>query len=85
MTSLRQFTINALNHHHGMQADERFGARWTGTDDFDGDGKSGEISAADISAMVAWQATLPAPVQMIPAVAGWAEAADRGPEATCKF
>ncbi|MFH1517478.1 MAG: di-heme oxidoredictase family protein, partial [Pseudomonadota bacterium] len=78
MTSLRQFTINALNHHHGMQADERFGARWTGTDDFDGDGKSREISAADISAMVAWQATLPAPVQVIPATAGWAEAADRG-------
>jgi hypothetical protein len=26
MTSLRQFTINALNQHHGMQADERFGA-----------------------------------------------------------
>lgn len=78
MTSLRQFTVNALNHHHGMQADERFGARWTGTDDFDGDGKSREISASDISAMVAWQATLPAPVQMIPAAAGWAEAADRG-------
>ena len=78
MTSLRQFTVNALNHHHGMQADERFGARWTGTDDFDGDGKFGEISAADISAMVAWQATLPAPVQMIPTTAGWAEAADRG-------
>ena len=78
MTSLRQFTINALNHHHGMQADERFGARWTGTDDFDGDGKSREISAADISAMVAWQATLPVPVQVIPTAAGWAEAADRG-------
>lgn len=78
MTSLRQFTINALNQHHGMQADERFGARWTGTDDFDGDGKSREISSADISAMVAWQATLPAPVQMIPEAAGWTEAAESG-------
>jgi CxxC motif-containing protein (DUF1111 family) len=28
--------------------------------------------------MVVWQATLPAPVQMIPTTAGWAEAADRG-------
>jgi hypothetical protein len=33
---------------------------------------SGEISSADISALVAWQATLPAPVQMIPE-AGWME------------
>lgn len=78
MTSLRQFTINALNQHHGMQADERFGARWTGSDDFDGDGKSGEISAADVSALVAWQATLPAPDQNIPEGNGWAEAAARG-------
>lgn len=78
MTSLRQFTVNALNHHHGMQADERFGARWTGTDDHDGDGKSGEISAADVSAMVAWQATLAAPVRMVPEADGWAEAAARG-------
>ena len=78
MTSLRQFTINALNHHHGMQADERFGPRWTGSDDFDGDGKSAEISSADVSALVAWQATLPAPVQLIPAASGWAEAAAQG-------
>jgi hypothetical protein len=27
-TSLRQFTINALNVHHGMEAVERFGVRW---------------------------------------------------------
>ena len=78
MTSLRQFTVNAMNHHHGMQPDERFGARWTGSDDHDGDGKSNEMSAADVSALVAWQATLPAPVQMIPEVEGWAEAAARG-------
>lgn len=78
MTSLRQFTVNALNQHHGMQADERFGARWTGSDDFDGDGKTGEISAADVSALVAWQATLPAPVRMVPEIDGWSEAAARG-------
>ena len=78
MTSLRQFTINALNQHHGMQADERFGARWTGSSDFDGDGKSAEITAADISALVAWQATLPAPGQKVPDIDGWAEAAGRG-------
>jgi len=78
MTSLRQFTVNALNHHHGMQAGERFGARWTGSDDHDGDGYSNEISAGDVSAMVAWQATLPAPGRMVPEVDGWAEAAERG-------
>ena len=33
-TSLRQFTINALNVHHGMEAVERFGVRWTGSHDF---------------------------------------------------
>ncbi len=63
MTSLRQFTINALNHHHGMQPSERFGKRWTASDDFDEDGKTNELGAADISALVAWQATLPIPQQ----------------------
>ena len=29
--SLRQFTINAGNLHLGLEADERWGARWTGT------------------------------------------------------
>ncbi|MBU4529091.1 MAG: hypothetical protein KUA43_17595 [Hoeflea sp.] len=85
MTSLRQFTVNAMNHHHGIQPDERFGARWTGSDDHDGDGKSNEMSAADVSALVAWQATLPAPVQMVPEVEGWAEAAARGEDKFSDF
>ena len=62
--SLRQFTVNALNHHHGMQARERFGRRWTGESDFDGDGHSDEITDGDISALVAWQAAL-APPRMV--------------------
>ncbi|MDF1606745.1 di-heme oxidoredictase family protein [Hoeflea sp. YIM 152468] len=78
MTSLRQFTVNALNHHHGMQSDERYGARWTGSDDFDGDGTFAEISTGDVSALVAWQATLRAPVRVVPDIEGWAEAAERG-------
>lgn len=78
MTSLRQFTVNALNHHHGMQPDERFGARWTGSDDFDGDGISSEVTDADVSALVAWQATLKTPERVIPDVSGWPEAAARG-------
>ncbi|EDQ35021.1 putative thiol oxidoreductase [Hoeflea phototrophica DFL-43] len=78
MTSLRQFTVNALNHHHGMQPDERFGARWTGSDDFDGDGIAREVSDADISALVAWQATLRPPKQVVPQVEGWPAAAKQG-------
>jgi len=78
MTSLRQFTVNALNHHHGMQAVERFGERWTGEADFDEDGKHAELSAADISAMVAWQATLGAPAVNEPASASWKKAAVQG-------
>lgn len=78
MTSLRQFTINALNHHHGMQATERFGPRWTNTNDFDEDGIEREISAGDISALVAWQATLAPPVQANPDDRRWAEASDKG-------
>ena len=77
MTSLRQFTVNALNHHHGMQAVERFGARWTGTDDFDEDGINNEMTAGDVSALVAYQATLAVPtVKQVPE--DWLRAADRG-------
>ncbi|MEZ5789791.1 MAG: di-heme oxidoredictase family protein [Nitratireductor sp.] len=80
MTSLRQFTVNALNHHHGMQAVERFGIRWTGETDFDEDGKSDEVAPGDVSALVAWQATLRPPVQEVPADKAWQEAASRGSE-----
>ena len=78
MTSLRQFSVNAMNHHHGMQAVERFGARWTGESDFDEDGITDEVGGADISALVAWQATLPAPRQVDPSRSDWQEAAARG-------
>ena len=80
MTSLRQFTVNALNHHHGMQAEERFGARWTGEDDHDGDGHLGEIGEGDVSALVAWQATLPPPGTRDDVGADWRDAAARGRE-----
>jgi len=79
--SLRQFTVNAMNDHHGIQATERFGRKWTGTDDFDADGFHHELSDGQVSALVAWQATLPPPgrKQDLPEI--WAEAAARG-EAT---
>ena len=78
MTSLRQFTVNAGNHHMGMQATERFGRRWTGVDDHDGDGHGDEWGEAEISAMVAWQATLPPPIVKRPRDGGWREAAAKG-------
>lgn len=76
--SLRQFTINAMNQHHGMQALERFGARWTGEGDFDEDGIKDELSPADISALVAWQASLPPPIQKQPEDLRWQQAAIAG-------
>lgn len=78
MTSLRQFAVNALNQHTGMQAVERFGARWTGEADFDEDGVNDELTELDISAIVAYQATLPPPAIKIPDDAAWHEAAKRG-------
>ncbi|UUP17223.1 hypothetical protein [Nitratireductor thuwali] len=78
MTSIRQFTVNALNHHHGMQATERFGPRWTGERDHDGDGVEDEIRDGDISALVAWQAGLKAPVVFEPEQPEWEAPAARG-------
>lgn len=78
MTSLRQFTVNAMNHHHGMQAAERFGGRWTGVGDFDGDAISDELGEGDIAALVAWQATRPMPVQATDGNTKWAALAERG-------
>ncbi len=59
--SLRQFTNNAMNHHHGMQAAERFG-----DGDHDGDGFDNNLSVADITATSAWQAQLAVPGRVIP-------------------
>lgn len=59
--SLREFTINALNHHHGIQAVERFGPERTGLDDFDGDGVLSEFTIGQVTALTLFQAALPAP------------------------
>ena len=60
--SLRQFTTNAMNHHHGIQATERFGL---GTDP-DGDGKADELTRADVTACTIFQATMGVPGRLIP-------------------
>jgi len=72
--SLRQFTNNAFNHHHGMQPEERFGAGL----DADGDGFVNELTRADITAVTLFQATLPVPVQVIPRNVDIASAIDNG-------
>jgi hypothetical protein len=60
--SLRQFSNNAFNHHHGMQSEERFGLGV----DADGDGVTNELTVADLTAVAIYQATLPVPGRVIP-------------------
>lgn len=62
VVSLRQFSNNAFNHHHGIQSTERFG---DGTD-ADDDGFSDELTRADVTAVSVFQATLPVPGRVIP-------------------
>ena len=62
VVSIRQFTNNAFNHHHGMQTSERFGDGI----DADGDGHADELTRADVTAVTIYQATLPVPGQIKP-------------------
>jgi len=62
VVSLRQFSNNAFNHHHGMQTEERFGLGV----DADGDGFVNEMTRADVTAVTIWQATLAVPGRVIP-------------------
>ena len=60
--SLRQFTNNAFNHHHGMQSTERFGLNT----DADGDGFTNELTRADVTAVTLFQAAMAVPGRVIP-------------------
>jgi hypothetical protein len=62
IVSIRQFSNNAFNHHHGMQSEERFGLNT----DPDGDGVTNELTVADMTAVAIYQATLPVPGRLIP-------------------
>jgi cytochrome c peroxidase len=62
VVSLREFTNNAFNHHHGIQATERFGL---GADP-DGDSVGNELTRADVTAATLFQATLAVPGRVIP-------------------
>ena len=59
--SLRQFTNNAYNHHHGIQSEERFGVGV----DADGDGFVNELTRADVTAVTLFQATMAVPGRVI--------------------
>ncbi len=57
VTILRQLSNNAINHHHGNQSIERFGAA-----DVDGDGFAAEMTTSDVAAITLFQMTCPFPV-----------------------
>lgn len=76
--SLRQFTVNAMNVHHGIQAAERFGKRWTGSSDFDEDKRPDELAEGDISAVTLFQAALAPPTRRADIPAIWTAAAAAG-------
>lgn len=61
VVSIREFTNNAYNHHHGIQSTERFG---TDTDP-DGDGFTNELTRGDVTAVSIWQAALQVPGRVI--------------------
>jgi hypothetical protein len=66
--SVREFTVNAYNHHHGMQAEERFDLNpakgWEM--DFDKDGVERELTVGDITAVTVFQAALGVPGRALP-------------------
>jgi CxxC motif-containing protein (DUF1111 family) len=62
VVSLREFTNNAYNHHHGIQSAERFGV----DTDPDGDGYKNELTRADMTAVSLYQAVLAVPGRVIP-------------------
>ncbi len=62
VVSIREFTNNAFNHHHGIQCAERFGL----DQDPDGDGFANELTRADVTAATVYQVTLAVPGRRIP-------------------
>lgn len=78
--SLREFTVNALNHHHGMQAEERFDLNPDkGFDpDFDQDGVTRELTIGDVTAATIFQAALGVPGRILPADPRERRAVDKG-------
>jgi hypothetical protein len=72
VNSVRVFTINAFNHHHGMQAVERFGigqkdsnGNIITTNDFDEDGVPDELTVGDITAVTIFQVAMNIPGRVL--------------------
>jgi hypothetical protein len=85
VNSVRVFTVNAYNHHHGMEAVERFGVgqkdnhgNIIATPDFDEDGVPDEMSVGDITAVTIFQAAMNIPGRVIPVDQARRQAAERG-------
>jgi hypothetical protein len=85
VNSVRVFTVNAYNHHHGMQAVERFGAgqkdnkgNTITTNDFDEDGVPDEMTVGDITAATIFQAAMNIPGLVVPSDHRQRAAAQRG-------
>lgn len=76
VVSLREFSVTAMNHHHGMQATERFGANR----DADRDGISNELTEGDITAISLFQASLGVPGRLLPRDIEQRKSALRGQE-----
>lgn len=78
--SVREFTVNAFNHHHGMQPEERFELNPAkGNDpDFDEDGVTRELTVGDVTAATIFQAALGVPGRVMPKDRKGREAARRG-------
>ncbi len=62
VVSIREFSNNAFNQHHGIQSTERFGI----DTDPDGDGFKNELTRADVTAVSIYQAGLQVPGRVIP-------------------
>ena len=62
VVSIREFSNNAFNHHHGIQTTERFGR----DTDPDGDGFMNEMTRADVTAVSLYQAAMAVPGRVIP-------------------
>lgn len=78
--SVREFTVNAFNHHHGMQAEERFDLNPDKGFDpgFDQDGVMRELTIGDVTATTIFQAALGVPGRMLPADPEEQRVIDRG-------
>ncbi|MBO0727337.1 MAG: hypothetical protein J2P52_17180 [Blastocatellia bacterium] len=85
VNSVRVFTVNAYNHHHGMEAVERFGVGQIDnkgniitTNDFDEDGVPDELTVGDITAATIFQVAMNIPGRVIPSDSNRLAAAGRG-------